>query len=962
MSDDTLSFSESVSCLLEPALDGLAAGLRRIDGLTAPEHAVFRSGTAGVLYESALRKVSRLLILELNAARVSGRLSAPTTEERWTEFVQMSARLPFWEALGEHYPTLMPRMHAVVANRCGAALSLARRFAADRAALSALTGGPVGEVTKVAFGAGDSHHAGHTVAILTCTGGRVVYKPRSVRVDATLAGLLSELLADQPETTRIRVPAVVAGDGYGWAAYTEHRYCADDTELAAFYRGMGYWLAVMRLLSGNDLHMENVIACGPVPVVVDCETLFGPVLPARPSGYGQAADAAAALVDATVLRTGLLPGRGIGLGWRRVDPSGAGALPGQQPTIEQPVVVGAGTDTARVAMRRFEMSLADNHPSPDPVLSQHWDKVLAGFDEVTEHCLELDRTGRLAPLLEPFGDCPVRVVLRATEVYAEVARMLWHPVSLHDPGAATERAAHLLTSMAATAPGAPDDPVVVAAEVEDLLHGDVPFFDTTPRRGRLTGPGGTGWLAPTDLLDDALRRWRSASLELERDVIQSAIVSAYLNEGMQPQPDPMRTPTVRADDLDRRRRALAAGIVRKLVATAVRAPDGTATWVAPVLNATGWAVQPLSPDLYGGLPGAALLLAAYRRETAAGRAEEVAGIDALLDEVLNSIRMADRRRNDLLAGEVEMRPATPGGYVGIGSQILSWLLLSDWQVPLRGPAALDRAVALAGQVPASVEADDEFDVLMGSAGVIVPLLGLAERTGERRFTDLAVVAGERLLAAARRTGETACWPTIDWPEGIGGFAHGATGIGWALARLARATGEGRFGETAAAAFAFEETAAYDAAAGGWRDLRDPEFTASAWCHGAVGIGLAAADLPDHGSPERRRSVLRRAVAAAWARGLDWNHTMCHGDLCCWELFEAGFAEGLGPPGASRTSVRARILSSLEHHGPVTGMARDAFTPGLFPGVGGMAYQLLRMHPECDLPSVLVPLAHRPDPR
>lgn len=25
-----------------------------------------------------------------------------------------------------------------------------------------------------------------------------------------------------------------------------------------------------------------------------------------------------------------------------------------------------------------------------------------------------------------------------------------------------------------------------------------------------------------------------------------------------------------------------------------------------------------------------------------------------------------------------------------------------------------------------------------------------------------------------------------------------------------------------------------------------------------------------------------------------------------------------------------------------------------PGLGGVAYQLLRMHPECDLPSVLLP--------
>jgi lantibiotic modifying enzyme len=36
------------------------------------------------------------------------------------------------------------------------------------------------------------------------------------------------------------------------------------------------------------------------------------------------------------------------------------------------------------------------------------------------------------------------------------------------------------------------------------------------------------------------------------------------------------------------------------------------------------------------------------------------------------------------------------------------------------------------------------------------------------------------------------------------------------------------------------------------------------------------------------------------------------------------------------------------------MARDAFAPGLMPGLGGVAYQLLRMHPDSGLPSILIP--------
>jgi hypothetical protein len=145
------------------------------------------------------------------------------------------------------------------------------------------------------------------VAEVSCAAGRVVYKPRPVAVDAALARMLAVLVADEPAPTRIRVPRVVVGDGYGWAEHVAHRYCVDDGELRCFYRNLGHWLAVMCLLGGTDLHAGNLVAAGPVPVVVDCETLFTPVPPAESSGHGLAVDRAFALVGSSILRTVLLP-------------------------------------------------------------------------------------------------------------------------------------------------------------------------------------------------------------------------------------------------------------------------------------------------------------------------------------------------------------------------------------------------------------------------------------------------------------------------------------------------------------------------------------------------------------------------------------------------------------------------------------------------------------------------------
>jgi lantibiotic modifying enzyme len=278
-----------------------------------------------------------------------------------------------------------------------------------------------------------------------------------------------------------------------------------------------------------------------------------------------------------------------------------------------------------------------------------------------------------------------------------------------------------------------------------------------------------------------------------------------------------------------------------------------------------------------------------------------------------------------------------------------------------GDDALEWAAGLAGQLPNALTDEATFDILVGRAGAIVPLLRLAEHTGKAHWNTLASVIGDELVAAAipghRSSGvDTAQWPNTQFPNGIGGFAHGATGIGWALARLAEVTGQPAHTRTALDAFAYEETL-YDATQRGWRDLRGENVIAAAWCHGAGGIGLAALDLLRRTGDSRWPEVIRRAAASCWERGTGWNHTCCHGDLGVWELLVQAMAIGLGPNSLDRATVDAHMISSLEEYGVVTGMARDTFVPGLLPGAGGIAYQLLRLHPDCPLPSMLLPDPH-----
>jgi type 2 lantibiotic biosynthesis protein LanM len=953
------AFDAVLARLVEPALQRLADRLAAVPGLATAEREAVHASASAALWESVRHRTIRALVLELNVARIGGRLTAPSPRERWEQWLESATSPGFWDSLGEHYPTLVGRLGFVMENRCAATTALATRFAADRTALGALRNldgpaGPVGrrsigELVAVRLGAGDSHRGGQAVATLTCTGGQVVYKPRSVAVDAELDRTLPLLLPPRTTGARIRVPLVLDRGPYGWAEHVAHRLCDGDAELREHHRNLGHWLAVMRLLGGSDLHSENVIAVGPVPVVVDCEALFTPPSQVPVSGYGLAVDRASRLVNGSVLRTGLLPRPRTGLGWRGVDLSGVGRPSSAAATVPEPVLLDAGTDLARVGVRNVAVRPDANRPSADAVLSRYWEVLLDGFVELTGHLHALDRAGRMEGLVAGFADLPVRMVLRGTDTYAEIAHMLWHPSALHDQDAAVRRAADLLTRQAANNPGSPDDPAVVGAEIADLLEGDIPVFTTTPGHGRMDGPRGTRWGPVTDLVADALRDWRGADPNLDGEAVRATLVSGYLNQGERSHRDRVSVHRPRPGRIDARRRRLAARLVRALAAGAVHGDDGTVTWIAPVYTAVGWIVQPLTADMYSGLSGVAVALAGYRHEVSAGRADEVAGLDGLLDAVVRTLRVAHDRSWAEHRSDLRVRPEPPGGYVGAGSRIWAWLLLEDLGVG----GFLDRAAVLAEQLPDAVRADDKYDLLIGMAGAVVPLLRLGERTGDHRWPAMALRIARRLGDAAVLTDGAARWPGAQFPDGIGGLSHGTAGIGWALTRVA----QGAPGALADAAFEFDERL-YDPARGGWRDLRTADELMTAWCHGAGGLGVVALDLLAAGTGpadgDRWAHVVRRAAADCWTHGMDGNHTLCHGALGNWEVVAGALDAGLGPAGLGRDELDAHVITGLEEFGPTCGIAGDTPEPGLMTGVSGIAYQLLRLHPDCPLPSVLLP--------
>ncbi|MYS43547.1 type 2 lantipeptide synthetase LanM, partial [Streptomyces sp. SID5998] len=284
---------------------------------------------------------ARALVLELQVARVEGRLAGATPQARFRDFVAGAGTGAGLVRLFTEYPVLARLAGRSCVNAVAAMAELLDRYAEDRAELVTrlLAGRDPGPLVAVDRTSGDVHRRGRRVAVLRfADGSRVVYKPRPLAADRHF-GELVDWYSTRAGTPVLRTPALLTRPDHGWSELIEARPCASPAELDRFYRRLGALLALAHVLDLTDLHHENLIASAGHPVLVDLETLFHPPLPEDPA----ADDPAGRALDASVQRIGLLPQLVLG-DEGALDLSGLGGGAERRSPVETAGWEAAGTD------------------------------------------------------------------------------------------------------------------------------------------------------------------------------------------------------------------------------------------------------------------------------------------------------------------------------------------------------------------------------------------------------------------------------------------------------------------------------------------------------------------------------------------------------------------------------------------------------------------------------------------
>lgn len=894
------------------------------------------------LTEAIQQVASRTLIAVMHVLGDRGLLSGATSQARFRYFCRLSGTSPFIEAVLGTFPELRRQIDTIIEGNVNSTRLLLERAleALNRDMLRELIGDSA-RITRLSRAAGDSHAGGQAVCIIEFENGRrLVYKPRAMQAEQSFYELVSRF--NKEVGIELPLLRVVSEPSWGWQEHADLTQAADGRE---YFRAAGQLLAILHVVRASDMHYENVLNHHGLPVVIDAETLFS--INEMPGTDTTNLSAGMLALAESVHSVGFLPTRvhphedsdeSIDIGF-------LGYEPGQTAITQSVSFRDFGTD--RMSVEMMSGTVQDQSVLPRTVsnttdaadLTDLCEGFAELYDWMTEH-----RQDVRAWVIELFSSVSFRVVIENTRKYYQLLSLSTHPTFQQSP-ALTD----VLFHRCGIARVDHMTPMVIRAEIDDLLQRDIPYF--TMRTDATSIYRWNGETAADVLLQPPLDRVLQSLDRMSarlRDVNISVIQAAYVDKASDDaERDPSLTTLARAPE--RRSSPLVRpgpeSIVKQiadeisLLAHPGRGSEPT-TWIGATITNSArrspWRLTELGDDLYAGRPGLSLFLAA---------AGHFLG-DATYTRLAESYLIP--RCDALLADPIERQSLYDGGMAG-GYPGLAYVLISGGAL-LGKPDWADRGLALWEQIPTDLPGLEGTDLLMGSAGLLAASMGMRAPSGSPGTAADAVLTSVA-QAAFRHVVDHAPELSGGYTERIySGYAHGTSGL---LAALAAYAPSDQAATPYLAQLTARHTELFQHEGDPWAiSTSSPKRQAHGWCHGTPGILLSeyqrAADPTCDRGP-----VVDQLITEVMSSCFNLNYSMCHGDLGNLVILRrAARLRGNHDVDAwvqeqyeelARTSV-----SAMQQ----TRAGKTFRNDSLFVGRSGVGYTLMQLSDQVELPSVL----------
>jgi type 2 lantibiotic biosynthesis protein LanM len=919
-------FAAAVAGLLGPQLAEVEAALGVLAG--GPVQVADGAGV-GVLTDLITEHCAawtRVLVAQMRAESGRGALLGPTPEARFDFFVERSVLPERLRLLAGSHPALLASSQSRVRGRAAqlgqitaGAEDLVEHFGARR-------------IDRLAFGSGDSHAGGRSVCVLTCEDGRrVVHKPRAMALERAFYAFAGRLLSACGE--EFVEPRIVERSDHAFMEFLQASNPRTPAEFRGYFRNLGRMAATVWLLDGHDVHHENVVALGTMPVPVDLECLF------RGRTLQEAAQppSATATIDeglrTSVLGTLVLPSA-IDIGGMVFQVGAGGMVARQSAPLRSFRVQNPGRDDMSITLERQVLEGGLTVPEvEDTGLPVH--EVMTVVSEGVRSALQAARDlgEELVEYVdETFSDVRARFLNATSMGYGQLLRMLTHPSLSADAGRSA------LVASRAVLLNVTESESLLTAEIRDLLAGDVPLFEFTPDgREVRSWRGDLGDVVfaepPKDRVIARLRGLDDDGIERQARLAASSFVAKL---GAETEPTDYHLGAARAADgrvgpqtattRGARLLAVARRIGDDLVASAVHGRDDrdVTNWEDIRITSTGeglWTPGAMDQSVYGGFTGVATFLQALGMATGDRRYLETAA----------SVFEPYARQCVDVDFEVPGFPVgATAGHAGVASAMIWYGRVAD-----RAHVA-DAGWALLQHVATNLPDVRDDDHLSGIGGVLAVATARHGDSTDRRTTAEQVAHDCLRALSGRVSGDGLVCARFS------GFAHGASGVlpyvrAWPQVDAAHPVATHL--ETALDDLLAEE---------GWHTSVEHSGRAYGWCHGSPGIALGElVSLELTGSADTAR--LDAALDLTRSECFGRTFGLCHGDLGTMEILLR--AQELTGRRLVEPGDPADLVEHTDRHLRAARPPRGGYTRSVMVGTTGLGHAALRFL-DRDLPPVL----------
>lgn len=544
--------------------------------------------------------IGKIIAVKLEEYKLNNKFSTSGTENRFSEFIKNTFKdKNSIINLYEEYPVLARVITTRTMYLMQNWIELLERVNADYLEIEKIIKVKSLNLTDIKLSTGDSHEKGNSVSVIYFNKNKLIYKPRNLQINSAFEIFFSWLQdKGKNRLLDLKLPRGIYKNHYTYNEFIASKKCASVSEVMNYYIRYGYLIAICYLFGLNDMHVENIVAFGEYPVIIDIETAFQ--VPIKMEDESLHVKKLRKLGLESVSSSFLLPtGLNVGLD----DTVDLSALSGKKVELKQKILTPVKINTDQFHYEKGPSYFPGGNNIPKDQEGHSIDykkyliKIVEGFDEFVSFTRE-NKNGFIS-ILSDFKGKRVRSLVKSTEKYASMIRYSNHP-NYNKQMKYRER---LMMNLWAYPY---DDKRIVESEIKDLLFNDIPIFYSFPESRSLIDSSGKTYKNYFDQSGMTKVKNRILTLSGNNLIIQRNILLSSLGLWDQVLNEPVQKKKVIVKDQYFDNVKLATKMADRLIEDLVDEDAQYSMFNIDCDEERHWKIQPINESLYGGISGLAL--------------------------------------------------------------------------------------------------------------------------------------------------------------------------------------------------------------------------------------------------------------------------------------------------------------------------------------------------------------------